>query len=135
MRKLIYLLIAVFFAGCSGTPGENEIEDQLVASLEKNGLDKIYEVENLEKVNGYEKDERTYIAIVKYDVEFKIGFEELADKFDNGENSGREYVQNYRTSVNLYTSFGEFQKGDQFEVKKELKFIDTDNGWRLEGEL
>lgn len=129
MKKFMYLLLALFITGCSGTPGENEIEEQVVASLKNSGLDKIYSVENFEKLNGYEKDDRTYIAIVKYDVIFKIDDNEIEQVFENKSNS----EQGLFIYINLRREFGSFSKGDRFEVKKELTFIDTDNGWRLRG--
>ncbi|MGH8760174.1 MAG: hypothetical protein ACREVW_11790 [Burkholderiales bacterium] len=67
--KNLFLLSLTVLAACSGPPSVEEIRGQLESVLAADAGG-VVTVENFEKINGHEKDEKTDIADVTYDLVF-----------------------------------------------------------------
>ncbi|MCF8304483.1 MAG: hypothetical protein K9I94_14510 [Bacteroidales bacterium] len=129
MKKLIYALVVIVLTGCSGKPGSRQVEKQIENYLIGNGLEKLYEVENVKKVNGILENDNTYIAIVKYELIFKMNLEEYGKTLDDNDVMGS--FNDFGNLLSIIISYGEVKEGDKIERKDEFTFIKTDNGWRL----
>lgn len=70
MKKTFAIVLSVILAGCSAKPSDGEIESQVIPKIRDNFVypDKI-QIERFEKFNGFQKDEKTYVA----DLEYVIG--------------------------------------------------------------
>ncbi len=133
MKKLP-LLFALFLilSGCSGKPGDNEIEKQIVENLLRDGGDEIFQVENFKKTNGFEKDSKTYIADVKYDLVFKKGIKELAQQLKKESQGTLFGAMGAGLGVMaLQMQFGNFKAGHRVLKEEKVTFIKTENGWRI----
>ena len=79
MRKSGYgvvVLVALLMAGCSNRPAEEAIRSEVMALLADSGAGRVFEVENLRKVNSTERGENAYDIDVAYDLRFRM---DLAD--------------------------------------------------------
>lgn len=133
MRKLPFLFaLIIILSGCSGKPSENDIEKQIVVNLLSNGGEEIFQVENFEKTNGFEKDSKTYIADVKYDLVFKKGIQELAQQLKT-ESQGSPFgaVGAGLGIMALQMQFGNFEAGHRIAKEEKVIFIKTENGWHI----
>lgn len=135
MKKIVYMFVLLLLAGCSGKPGSSEIEQQIVESLLKDGVEEIFKVENFEKINGFEKDHNIYIADIKYDLVFKKGIKELSHqlKQESSENplaafGGIGFI------MALQMQYGNFEAGNRVTKEEKVELIKTENGWRISSE-
>ena len=137
MSKILTAIIFLFvLAGCSSKPSSGDIEDQVIKNLLRDGLGEIIAIENFEKINGYEKDSRTYTAEIEYDVVFIEGLEGIAKMASNeAQGSPLDAMQAGLVIVMLRMKFGNFDAGYRFRKTENVTFVDSENGWVLVGDL
>ncbi|MDF1762998.1 MAG: lipoprotein [Oleibacter sp.] len=138
MKKLIYIFalsLAFILSGCSGKPSDGEIEKQITGNLLSDGGDEIFIVENFKKTNGFEKDSKTYIADVKYELVFKKGLQELAQLLEKESQSSPFGAMGASLGMMaLQMQYGNFKAGHRVEKEEKVTFIKTENGWRINTE-
>ncbi len=132
MKNLILLTLLIIFAGCSGTPGSRNIENKVEASLLQGGFDKVWTINRVDHVNGLQKDETTYVAIVEYDLTFKMDLNEFTETdIDLGTESAVGIFEAVEVIGQMAAKFGDFEAGDSFTLEDEFTFIKMDKGWEL----
>lgn len=115
MKKFLALVAALLLlVSCSSKPND----DQTKAALEKEfvqlGFNNTYEVKEFHKNNGFEKDEKTYIADVTYVV------------------AAREGKAVNMNDLNEATKFfGRFVIAKGMRVTEKITLIKTDKGWEV----
>lgn len=138
MKKFIFafiLSLVCILAGCSGRPSDSEIETQITGKFLSNGGEEIFAVENFKKTNGFEKDSKTYIADVRYELVFKKSLQELAQTLKNeSQQSPFEAMGAGLGVMALKLQYGDFKAGHRVEKEEKVTFIKTENGWRVDAE-
>jgi hypothetical protein len=86
-------------------------------------------VTDLKYVNGYALDAGRYVAVVTYKLNMKISSEKSNQSFNKDLKSGI----NAFGELTLIMMFGHFEPGDSFDEAQEYIFLDTENGWILQG--
>jgi hypothetical protein len=132
---LFWLLFALLTA-CANKPGDGELRTQVTAYLLKHNRDKLFSVENFEKVNGFQNDERTYTAEVRYDLVFKIDLQDASQYID--EDSNKTFLDKGIAALgilSLTAQYGNFKAGDRVTQDEKVVLIKTENGWRLKDEF
>jgi hypothetical protein len=132
MTRIAWLMAILFLAGCSGTPGEGAIEKQVAQQLYHNGSDRIYRLDNFEKLRGYEKD-GTYVATVEYDLVFKKSYEQASEEA-NQRSSGSP-LNMIGAGMGLFAlklQYGNFKAGEVVHRQQQVTLVKTDQGWMLE---
>jgi len=129
MKYIMYLFMVFLLVGCAGKPSDGEVKKQIIASILSDGGEKTFNVENYEKINGYEKDSNTYVADVKYDLVFKKGMKEIAQELKQ-QAKGSPFGAGLGVMV-LQMQFGNFEAGHRVTNDEEITFIKTEKGWRI----
>ncbi len=117
-RKVVAACLVLSLAACSGSrPSDAEIKQQVLADYEVS-FGGGFQVEQYEKVNGFAKDEKTYIADIRCDL---VPLPAVLQK---------QSMPVQVAAVALIKGFGE-KNG---HVRQEFKatFLLTDNGWKLQ---
>ena len=134
-----FLLVGLFVAilsGCSSKPSDEELRIQVTSYLLKNNRDKLFSVENFEKVNGFQNDERTYTADVKYDLVFKIDLQDASQYI--GEDTNKTLLDKGIAALgilSLTAQYGNFKAGERTTQEEKVVLIKTEKGWRLKDEF
>ena len=137
MRTLIIFLIVVLLSACSLKPTESEIKSQVVANILSDGGSDIFEVQNFQKVDGFEKDKRTYIANVKYELVFKKSIKELEVFASQSIKKGNEFEQGMGALVSTFAilalklEYGNFEAGFRVPKEEKIVLVKTENGWHV----
>jgi len=133
MRKLSVLFaLFLILSGCSGKPSDNDIEKQIVGYLLSDGGNEIVQVENFEKINGFKKGLKTYVADIKYDLVFKKGIKELTQQLKNESQGTPLGAMEARLAIEmLQMQFGSFEAGHRILKDEKVTFIKTENGWQI----
>jgi len=122
MKLSILAICMALLAGCSGTPSESDMTEQLEQSLNKTFGVEFVEVNNLEKINGREDGEK-YIADVAYDLQFIKSSKEV------GKASGVWFGAGVMA---VEMMLGKFKAGDTKHIDSQsLTFAQSENGWVL----
>ncbi|MEW6765106.1 MAG: hypothetical protein AB1344_04890 [Pseudomonadota bacterium] len=128
------LAFAVLLTACSGKPSVDELEKLVSIELNATGGDAIYTIENFTKVNGYEKDDRHYVAEVSYDLVFRKSLQDVAVEAERAPGGPLDKMTKGMGLVTLGLLYGDFKAGDRLPQKKALTLIKTENGWRIDKE-
>lgn len=131
---VVLLLLAVTAYGCSSKPDASYVEKEVKAAFASVNLDKVTEIKNFKKVNGFEKDSNTYVVDVTYDILLKVSARNFFAKLKElgAENKMvREMLPMNMVSEQVTSAiFGSnFKEGDERTITQQLTFIKTDNGW------
>lgn len=127
MKFLTIFLMAVALTACSGKPSDSDIKALYIEDAMKGKDPTLSVIENFVKVNGYQKDERTYIADVTYDIVFKKSYDDLAKETRAGGDLGK------MLSVEaLGGQIGRFKVGHKMSYTAKPNFIKTEKGWILQ---
>jgi hypothetical protein len=132
--SLIGLLLLL--TACANKPSNEELRTQVTAYLLKNNRDRLYSVENFQKVNGFQNDDRTYTAQVKYDLVFKINLEDAPQLI--GEDANKTILDKGMAALGLLSltaQYGNFKAGDRVSREEKVVLIKTEKGWRLKDEF
>jgi hypothetical protein len=136
IAALLATLLTTLLTACSNKPSDEELRTQITTYLLKDNRDKLYSVENFKKVNGFQNDERTYTAQVRYDLVFKI---DLADATKEiGEEPNKTFLDKGVAALGLLSLtalYGNFKAGDRVTKNEKVVLIKTEKGWRLKDEF
>ncbi len=132
MKIIILILIAlVFYFAIGYVKLSKEIENQITTDLLSNGRDEMFYVENFKKIDGHKKDDRTYIAMVKYDLVFKASVKELTRKIKNKSHDLSLENAVFFTTMALKMQYADFEHGDVITREEKFTLINIENGWRV----
>lgn len=129
---IIITLTCTLLAACTTIPSDNEIQIQVAKSVLSQGGEKIFALENFQKINGLSIDKQTYIAEVKYDLVFRKGLEELTKELK--EQSNQSPLQALGSGMEIFAQlmqYGQFEAGDRLTQHEKFKLIKTEQGWRM----
>ncbi|WP_455210171.1 hypothetical protein [Kaarinaea lacus] len=133
---LFFFLGTVLITGCSNKPSDEELRTQVSEFLLKDYRSKLYTVENFQKVNGFENNDRTYTAQVQYDLVFKVDLQDAHQFLGDGSNDS--FLQRSADALGLLSltaQYGNFQAGDRVPQEDKVVLIKTEKGWRLKQEF
>jgi hypothetical protein len=135
-RLLLVTTLATLCA-CSNKPSDSTIR----SLLSPPGTDKLYEIEDLKKTNGLQKDDHTYVASVHYNIVFKKGLEDFMSSngaASSGVSAKDAVLVGYMMGRALASTaagggtLGDIVKaGGHASVDDEITLVKTDNGWQL----
>ena len=122
-------------AACSGKPSVSEIRDQVASRLQAEGRDRLFEIRNFRKRNGFRKDDHTYIADVEYELVFRKSLADLQDELEkDAQDSPFRALSSSVEIMALKLKYGNFRAGDHLARKDKLTLIKTEQGWRIQGD-
>ncbi|MGH8490684.1 MAG: tetratricopeptide repeat protein [Gammaproteobacteria bacterium] len=132
MKKSFAILSLTVLAACSGPPSAEHIKEQLVRVV-VGDAGGIATLENFEKINGHEKDEKTYIADVKYDLVFQKDAKKIFQQALK-ESPPTALATTGSQGVAL-AAFGpammDLVAGQKFSIGDTVTLIETEKGWVL----
>lgn len=132
VNNLFMILSLAALAACSEPPSVGDIKEQLVRVVVGN-VGGVATVENFEKINGHEKDEKTYIADVKYDLVFSNDAQGVLQQAIK-ESPPAALAATGSQGLAL-AAFGPAMMGlvagQTFLIKDTVTLIETENGWVL----
>lgn len=128
MKHLLISLVCLVLIACSDDrPSTAFVERTLTSSQSLPG---VYQVVEIEKRDGWLEGD-IYVADVKYVIEFQVNATELKPDF-NAEGAGiLQALVGGIGAMALRMAYGDFKKGDRFELEDEFRFFPTEKGWRL----
>jgi len=134
MKKLFtVLLLALLLTACSKKPTVDEMQQQVEVTLQEDGRDQFFSVENFQKTNGFQQSDNIYVADVKYDLVFKKDFDELIAEMKRQASDNPSLVlTNGMSSMALRLQYGDFKAGQRVTKEEKITFIKTEQGWRIE---
>ena len=126
----------VFLAGCSAKPTGVQVERLLAEKLEEEAGPGALQIENLNKVNGYQKSESIYVAQVEYDLVFLKSSDEIAAAALDRAKSQTPQSPFGGLAVGLNAmavkmALGNHEPGDRLHREQEVELLNTEKGWRL----
>lgn len=136
MRLVLATLVSCLvltLTACSGKPSTGEMKTQFWASLQKDGMEELFSLSDFEKLNGYQKSDRVYIADLRYTLTFKKGLGEWTEELKT--TSKDQPLQAFGAGLSLMAmqlQYGEFEKGDEVVQDAKITYIKTEQGWRIE---
>ena len=136
MALLMLPLTALLLTACANKPSDEELRTQVTAYLLKHNRDKLFSVENFEKVNGFQNDEHSYTAEVKYDLVFKINLQDAPQII--GDDANKTFLDKGIATLGLLSltaQYGNFKAGDRVTQDEKVVLIKTEKGWRLKDEF
>ncbi len=126
------ILSLAALAACSGPPSVGDIKEQLESAVLGNAGG-IATVANFEKTNGHEKDEKTYIADVKYDLVFSSDAQGMLQQAIK--ESPPAALAAMGSEGLALAAFGpammDLVAGQTFSIQDQVTFIETEKGWVL----
>lgn len=132
IRLLLLLTFLVFISACSGTPSEGTIKAELSKYLNNGFGETIISVDNFRKNNGFEENDKTYIADISYDMVFDKSLEDIAGILENL--SGQSETQKMGAGLGimgLAMAYGQFQAGHTIQKEQKLTLVKTEQGWKV----
>lgn len=132
MKRLALLLFLTLLGACSQRPATTEIEQQIRAELTGGGYGDVYRVENFRKVNGIAHEDGRYEAMVEYDLRFVTGVAGAAEALQ--QRSGSIFAAGAAVAE-LAAEYGHFASGDVIHRERRVRFVQTEQGWRIDGGL
>jgi hypothetical protein len=117
---LLLGIIVMTILGCGGggVPDEGIISKQLTKKLEQLGVKNYYDIVNLKKTNGFEKDKNTYVV----DIEFDLVMPQPEPK--------DRTMEIVNTANNFFGVFINIKDGMHFVGK--ATFLKTEQGWTFD---
>jgi len=131
---LLSLFLSVLTSSCStaSVPTDREIDELVRTGL---AFPEIYDIVEVRKTNGFQKQHNIYIADIEYDIQFKKGLFE-AQKLLAREMERQHPLAGLMGSIfsapALLLEFGQFDAGDRVTRAAKITFINTEKGWRID---
>ena len=134
LNLLAGLCLATLLTACSNKPSVEELRQLVSTELGATGPQAIYLIENFKKDNGYDKDDRHYVAEISYELVFQKGLQDIAVEADRTPGGPMEKFGKGMGLMTLGLLYGDFKAGDRLPQQKSVTLIKTENGWRIEKE-
>ncbi len=132
MKHLIYVtcgLLVLLLAGCSSRPADDEIRAEIKALLADHGAGRVFEVENLRRVNGVARGENAYDIDVRYELHFRMDLADVPGELQK--ESGSIFAAGMG-AVSLGMAYGDFKAGEVVQKEERYRFVRTEQGWRID---
>ena len=128
--RVAVVVISLFLAACSQTPGESDARKVLQAELENARLAELLKINSVEKHNGYQDSDGRYTLEVRYQLKAASALSDYAEQVKADEAlSGMDRFAMIMALSALRVEYGNFAKGDTFNEQRVLTFRDTEQGW------
>jgi len=135
---------SIYLTACSDTPRSQQFQDGVLKSEMIEEYKSIFMIRNIKKVNGYIL-ENFYYAEMEFDRLFLVDIDDAILMLDQDVQSKKSHdfyddlskglhslaSQSGLIRAGLVERYGEFKKGDVIKNKLTLKFLKTEQGWRL----
>jgi len=142
--SLILLFSSIYLTACSDTPRSQQFQDAVQERVNVDEYKSIFMIRHIKKTNGYMLDD-FYHAEMEYDRLCLVGIDDAILMLDQDVQASKSHDLFDELSKGLYSfasqsgllkaglvdRFGQFQKGDVIKEKITLKFLKTEQGWRL----
>ncbi len=129
-RVAFLVVVSLFMAACSQTPGESDARKVLQAELENARLAELLKINSVEKQNGYQDNDGRYTIEVSYQLKAASALSDYAEQVKADEElSGMDRFAMIMALSAVRVEYGNFAKGDTFNEQRVLTFRDTEQGW------
>lgn len=133
MRKLLILLTAsLALSACSNEPSMGDIRTHLENILIENGEDKLFAIEDLERIQGHKQGEDSFVVEIKYNLVFKTSLAGYKQELKKEAGSPLQSFVNALRAFNMRLRYGKFEQGSKIEKVETFTFYKSENGWSLE---
>ena len=131
MKKAIALILATLLLwGCSGKPGDDEVEGLVRNDVLTEGLGVL--LENFTRTNGFRESDNVYIVDVEYDLVFQKSFVEVVREIRQNPTGPQYGVFGSKLILTaIESNFGQFEAGDRIHKAEKITLHNTEKGWRL----
>lgn len=122
----------LLLTACSDAPGEAKLQTLLQQQVDAL-YDELIDIDDVTKLNGWQENDQQYTVEVSYTIRFKKSFAAYLDEQTAKPGNPLEKLT-YGMAVGvLKLQYGDFNAGDEYNVKKELLNLRmSENGWILE---
>jgi hypothetical protein len=141
---LLLILSSIYLSACSDTPRSSQFQDGVKEIVANEDYQSIFMIRNIKKVNGYILGD-FYHAEMEYDRLCLVDLDDAILMLDQDVHAKKSHDFFDELSKGLYSlasqtgllraslvdRFGEFKKGDVLKEKITLRFLKTEQGWRL----
>ena len=125
------IMLCSLLSACSDTPSARNIESMLEQQLNSQ-YSELFDIEQLEKLNGWQDDEQHYTAEVSYTLKFNKSFSAYMNEQTDKPGNALEKVTAGIAAGMLKLQYGDFKEGETYQVKSQkLSFRMTEKGWAL----
>lgn len=142
--SIFVVLCYLFITACSDMPGKQVLEQAIHQQLKAENVNGVFEIKNAEKENGFVLND-LYHAEISYERHCLVGIDEAVEIMQQqlAESRSESLTDSMMAGVyglasriglsrlNLKEKYGEFSKGDVIKEKITIKFIKTEQGWRV----
>jgi len=136
-RSLIcLLLLCMCVAGCTSPPSEEHIKIQIVRHILPQAGEKIFAVENFQKLDGRLNQDKSYSVEVSYDLVFRKSLDEISAELSA--DATRAPFKAMDKGLEIFAKvmeFGNFNAGDRIHKREIYRFVKTEKSWRLASEF
>jgi hypothetical protein len=145
------LVLLMLNAGCQSRPSDSTVEEQVLEVLQRTP-NPLWEVDDFERVNGFEQDPNHYVVEFAYTLRFLQSWRQEGEDgktvskavSKNVKSGSRDFDKAVHSVLDIGTSlvsmalinqYGHFQSKDEFRKKDSATFRKTEQGWKLASEL
>jgi len=136
-RSLIcLLLLGIYVAGCTSPPSEEHIKVQIARHILPQAGEKIFAVENFQKLDGRLNKDKSYSVEVSYDLVFRKSLDEISAQLSA--EATRAPFEAMDKGLEIFAQvmeFGNFKAGDRIHKREIYRFVKTEKSWRLASEF
>jgi len=126
----VLAVVLVAICGCSSGPSKSDMADQVKSALLADGGDELFEVVDIEVVDGRAQSETEYESVVEYTLRFKVGLNDLVNEARKS-SKGLDAFTNMMVLAGLEETYGQFKAGDTVTNKESHMFMKMESGWQL----
>ena len=150
VKIFVFLTILFCLVSCSSAPSSAVLEKLVSDQVMADPIDaQLFEFKNFSKIDGVKKDDHTYIAMVQYDLVFKVNIAQatkivnqtildtpqgnaLKDDKDNPFGKLASTLMAGSMYSALVQNYGEFKAGDAIHKKLKVTLLKSEKGWILD---
>ncbi|MBN2643916.1 MAG: hypothetical protein JXR59_00395 [Desulfuromonadaceae bacterium] len=134
--RLLILLFITLLWGCDRAPNDEQLRRQIGARVLQNEQAELFSLENFHKMNGFKRDDGSYIAQVSYDLVFRKSAEEWAEELEQNASSAPLAALGHSVAfMGQVMQYGNFKAGQRITREEKYRLVKTEQGWRLADEF
>lgn len=129
MKKWIFIILAIFLAGCSQQPDEEMVKEKITNILFSRAIGgEVYDIENITILGITTQSEDALRIDVSYRLHFKVDQENLSATIfkDRSYNDALNTISDMGLLVGLY---GNFKAGESEKFDEAFTFTRSKKGW------
>lgn len=133
-RWMWLVLLSLLLAACSGKPSDAEAERLFAEQNKQLGFEELFDVENVKRVNGFEKEGQRYVVEMQFDLVARLSSDDIVVNLI--QRAGGDFFAKARLNSDIETlkrEYGVFQQGQRFTKKRQMVLQRTEAGWALAG--